>query len=65
MAFKEFGYINWATNKPVIIRTNSKSVALFLQLERIPRPLWNACEFVLHFFTIAHNPEKMNTAADF
>ena len=32
----------------------------------IPPPLWNACDFVLQFiFTIAHNPGKMNTAADF
>ena len=66
MAFKEFGHIFWGTTKPVIIMTDSKSVARFFQMKMIPPPLWNACDFVLPFsFTIAHIPGKMNTAACF
>ena len=66
MAFKEFGHIFWDATKPVIIMTDSKSVTRFIQTKMIPPPLWNACNFVLHFnFTIAHIPRKMNTAADF
>ena len=66
MAFKEFGYIFWGATKPVIIMTDSKSVARFFQTKMIPPPLWNACDFVLQInFTIAHIPGKMNTAADF
>ena len=46
--------------------TDSKSVTRFFQTKMIPPPLWNACDFVLHFnFIIAHIPGKMNTAADF
>ena len=46
--------------------TDSKSVTRFFQTKMIPPPLWNACDFVLQInFTIAHIPEKMNTAADF
>ena len=66
MAFKESGHTFWGATKPVIIRTDSKSVSRFFQTKMIPPPLWNACDFVLQFnFTIAHNPGKMNTAADF
>ena len=50
----------------MIIVTDSKLVTRFFQTEMIPPPLWNACDFVLQFnFTIAHIPEKLNTAADF
>ena len=46
--------------------TDSKPVIRFFQTKMIPPPLWNACDFVLQFnFTIAHNPGKMNTTADF
>ena len=56
----------WGATKPVIIKTDSKSVAAFFQTKLIPPPLWNACDFVLHNnLTIAHIPGKMNTAADF
>ena len=66
MAFKEFGHIFWGATKPVIIKTDSKSVFRFFQTKMIPPPLWNACDFVLQFnFTIAHIPGKMYTAADF
>ena len=66
MAFKEFGHIFWGATKPVIIKTDCKSVTRFFQTKMIPPPLWNACDFVLQFnFTIAHIPGKMNTAADF
>ena len=66
MAFKEFGHIFRGATKPVIIKTDSKSVTRFFQTKTIPPPLWNACDFVLQFsFTIAHIPGKMNTAADF
>ena len=65
MAFKEFGHTFWGGTKPVIIMTVSKSVTRFFQTKMIPPPLWNACDFVLQFnFTIAHNPGKMNTAAN-
>ena len=66
MAFKEFGHIFWGATKPVIIMTDSKSVTRFFQTKLITPPLWHACDFVLQFnFIIAHNPGKMNTAADF
>ena len=36
------------------------------QIKKLPPPIWNACDFALHFsFTIAHIPGKMNTAAAF
>ena len=66
MAFKEFGHLFWDATKPVIIMTDSKSVARFFQTKMISPPLWNACDFVLQFkFTIAHIPGKKNTASDF
>ena len=66
MAPKEFGHKSWGATKPVIIMTDSKSVTRFFQTKMIPPPLWNACDFVLHFnFTIAHIPGRMTTAADF
>ena len=66
MAFKQIGHIFWVATKPVIIMTDSKSVTRFFQTKMFPRPLWNACDFVLKFnFTIAHIPGKLNTAADF
>ena len=66
MAFKEFGHLFWGAIKPVIIMTDSKSVTRFFQTKMIPLPLWNACDFVLHFkFNIADIPGKMLTAADF
>ena len=56
----------WGATKPSNIMTGSKSVTIFFQTKMIPPPLWNAYNFVLQFnFTIAHNPGKMNTAADF
>ena len=51
IAFKDFGYIFWGATKPVNIMTVSKPVTRFFQTN------FN--------FTIAHNPGKMNTAADF
>ena len=55
MAFEEIGLIFWGATKPVIIMTDSKSVNKFFQTKTIPQPLWNACDFVLHFsFTIVH-----------
>ena len=64
MALKEFGHIFWGVTRPVIIMTDSKSVTRFFPTKLIRPPLWNACDFVLQFiFTIAHIPEKMNTAA--
>ena len=66
MAFKDFGHKFCGATEPVIIMTDSKSVTRFFQTKMIPPPLWNACNFVLHFnFTIAFIPGKMNTAADF
>ena len=66
MTFKEIGRIFWGATTPVIIMTDSKSVTRFFQTKMILPPLWNACDFVLKFnFTIAHNPGKKNTAADF
>ena len=63
---KNLDLIFWGANKPVIIKTDSKSVTSFFQTKMIAPPLWNACDFVLHFsFTIAHIPGKMNTAAGF
>ena len=65
-AFKEFGHIFWGTPQPVIILTDNKSVTKFFQTKIIPPPLWNACDFVIHFnFVIAHIPGKNNTAADY
>ena len=65
LAIKKFGHICCGTPKPVIIMTDSKSVTGFFQTKMIPPPLWNACDFVLHFnLTIAEIPGKMNTAAD-
>ena len=66
LAFKDFGHIFCGATKPVIIKTDSKSVSRFFQTKIVPTHLWNACVFVLQFnFTIAHIPDKMNTAADF
>ena len=66
MAFKDFGHKFWGATKPVIIMTDSKSVTRFFQTKMIPPPLRKPCDFALQFnFTIAHNPGKMNTAADF
>ena len=66
MAFKDFGHIYWGATKPVIIMTDSKSVTRCFQTKMIPPPLWNTCDFVLHFnFTISHISGKVNTAADF
>ena len=46
--------------------TDSKSVTRFFQTKMIPPPSRKGCDFVLQFnFTIAHIPEKMNTAAEF
>ena len=46
--------------------TDSKSVTQLFQNKLIPPPLPKACDFVVQLiFTIAHNPGKMNTAADF
>ena len=46
--------------------TDSKSLTRFFQTKIVPPPLWNACDYALHFkFTIAHNAGKKNTAADF
>ena len=65
-AFKDFGHVFWRATKPVIIMTDSKSVTRFFQTKMIPLPLWHACDYVLQFnFTVAHNPGKVNTAADF
>ena len=65
-AFKEFGHKFWGTPKPVIILTGNKSVTRFFQTKIIPPPLWNACDVVIQFnFTIAHIPDKSNTAADY
>ena len=65
-AFKEFGHILWGTPKPVIILTDNKLVTRFFQTKIIPPPLWNACDFVIQLtFTIAHIPDKNNTAADY
>ena len=47
MALKEFAHIFWGATKPVIIKTDSKSVTRFFQTKLIPPPLWNACVFVL------------------
>ena len=66
MVFKEFGHIFWGAIRPLIIMTDSKSVTRFFQTKMILPTLWNASDFVLQFnITIAHIPEKMNTAADF
>ena len=55
MAFQDFGLLFWGATTPVIIMTDSKSVNRFSRTKIIPQPLWNACDFVLHFsFTIAH-----------
>ena len=65
MTFKKFGRIFWGAAKPVIIMADSKSVNRFFQTKMIPPPIWNACDFLQQFnFTIAHIPEKMNTAED-
>ena len=62
MAFKKIGHMSWGATKPVIIKTDRKSVTRFFATKKIPPPLWNACDFVLQFnFTIAHmknNREK-------
>ena len=64
-AFKEFGHIFWGTPKTVIILTEKYLVTRYYQTKIIPRPLWNACDFVIQFdFIIAHIPGKNNTAAD-
>ena len=64
--FKKFGQIFWGATKSVIIMTDSKSVTRFFPTKMIPPLLWIACGFVLQFnFTLAHNPGKMNTAADY
>ena len=66
LAFSELGHIFWGVTKPAIIMTDSKSVIRFFQTKLISPPLWNACNFVLHFnFTLAHIPGELNTAADF
>ena len=66
MALKEFGHNFWGATKPLIVLTDSISVTRFFQIKMIPPPLWNASNFVLQFnITIAHIPEKMNTAAEF
>ena len=66
MAFKEFGHIFWGATKPVIIKTDSKSVTRFFPIKMIPPSLWNACNFVLQFhFIITHIPGGRNTAAVF
>ena len=65
-AFMENSHILWGSTKPVIVLTDNKSVTRFFQTKIIPPALWNACDFLLHFyFTIAHVPGRMNTAADF
>ena len=66
LEFKELEKIIWGTPKLVILMTNSKSVTQFFLTKTIPPPLWNICDFVIPFyFTIAHFPGKMNSAADF
>ena len=46
--------------------TDNKSVTRFFQTKAVPRALWNACDYVLHFnFKIAHIAGTVNTAADF
>ena len=66
MAFKVFGHIFRGVIKPVIIKTDRKSVTRSFQTKVNTPHLWNACDFVLQFnSTIAHIPEKMYSAADF
>ena len=66
MGSKDFRHIFWCSTKPVIIKTDSKSVTRFFQTKMIPPPLRNACDVVLQFnFTIAQIAGEMNTAADF
>ena len=65
-AFKEIGHIFWGTPEPVIILTDNESVTRFFQTKVISPTLWNACDYVIQFnFTIAHNPGRNNTAADY
>ena len=62
----EFGHIFCGTPKPIVILTENKLVTRFLQTKIIPPPLWNACDYVIHYyFIIAHIPGKNNTAADY
>ena len=62
-AFKEFGHIFWGTPKSIIILADNKTVTRFFQTKILQPPLWNACDFVIHFnFFI---PGKIITAADY
>ena len=66
LAFKGFGHIFWGATKPVIIKTDRKSVTRFFQTGMIPRTSWLARDSVLQLnFAIANIPGKKNTAADF
>ena len=65
LACREFGYIFWATPKPVNVMSDSESVTRFIHTKLNLPIIRNACDFVLHFsFTIAHFPGKLNTIAD-
>ena len=44
-AFMEYSHILWESTKPVVVRTDNKSVTRFFQTKIIPPALWNACDF--------------------
>ena len=65
-AFMEYSHILWGSSKPTIVLTDNKSITRYFQTKMIPPSLWNACDFVLQLrFKVAHDPGRMNTAAEF
>ena len=64
LASKKFGHIFCGATEPIFMLTDNKSVTRLFQTKVMPTPLWNACDFVLHFIlVIAHTPGKTNTVA--
>ena len=67
LTFESFEHYIWgASNKPVIVLSDNKSVTRFFQTKILPGNLWNTVDYVLSFsFTLGHIPGKANAAADY
>ena len=66
LASLEYCHILWDKTLPTLVMTDNRSVTRFFQTKAIPRTLWNARGYVLHFnFPIKTVAETQNTAADF
>ena len=65
-ALDYFSHYIWGSSKQVIILTDIKNLAQFLQSKVIPPSLWNCLDRILAFnIVIAHIPGRANYATDF